>query len=203
MRTMNFILVGYLLLAACNLPSSGDSNTVLTGTVVYVQSDVPGDWRGAVGVKVSAYQNDTEVSFTVITSEDGDFQLKDLQAGVYDIVFTTPEKFHPDKIPDVKISDGMNTLGEIVRMRAFSVPIRDSLSITVWFKRNVSDMEIQRLIAESGCRLIGRHSSLLTGVLLYNLEIPTGQTQLRMIEWFLKRNSVSAATVGVVTPVEG
>jgi len=39
--------------------------------------------------------------------------------------------------------------------------------------------------------------------MLYNFEIPTDQTQLRMIEWFLKKNSVSAATVGAVTPVDG
>jgi|GEM_PF-6266027 len=124
MRTMNFILAGYLLITGCNLQPNGDSNTILTGRVVYVQSDIHGDWRGAIGAKVSAYQNDREISFTVITSEEGVFQLKDLQAGVYDIVFTTPEKFRPGKIPDVKISEGMNTLGEIVRMGVYSVPIK-------------------------------------------------------------------------------
>jgi hypothetical protein len=203
MRTLNFILVGCSLMAGCNSLSSGDSNTLLTGRVVYVQSDIPGDWRGAVGARVTAYQNDMEVSFAIITSDDGDFQLKDVQPGIYDIVFTTPEKFHPTKINDVKITEGKNTLSEIIRMNTFSVPISDSLSISIWFKRDVSEAEIQKLIAESGCKLSARHSSLLTGVAVYNLKIPNGRIQLEVIEWFLKKNKVLAAMVGTVTPVDG
>lgn len=197
-----FPLVICLFVSSCKSPSKINSIGVLTGRAVYVLSDTPGDWRAAVGAKISAYQNDMEVSFAVITSGDGDFQINDLLPGVYDIVFTTPAKFLPGKIADMKIADGLNTLKDVVPMGTFSIPVDDSLSISVWFKRNVSDEEIQIMIAESDCKVIWRHSSLLTDTVVYNLVIPVGRSQLEMIEWFLKKNKMLDAAVGSIAPVD-
>jgi hypothetical protein len=208
MRNTGFVvMLIWLVLQSCNLPSdqnnlpsNDNSNTVLSGTAVYIQSDKP--WRGAVGTRVGAYQNDAEVSFAVITSEEGYFQLKDLQTGVYDVVFMTPEKFSPSKIADVAVRRGNNTLESTVRLGIFSVPLVDSDVITVVFKPYVSDEDIQKLIEESGCKLSSRLSSLFTPTVLYILRIPDGQTPRATIEWLLKKSSVGGAAIGAIAPVD-
>lgn len=204
MNKTNFFCLGILLLwPGCNIPSSPNesASAVLIGKVMYVLSAYPHHYQAGIVTKVELYQDDRSIATTPIVTENGTFQLNNVPIGIYDIVYTTSERFLPLKIAHYRIVKGVNNLGDPIFMFRYST--QDSIHVTVRFKEKVSDEEIQKLFLESGCVSIARYSSLLTGVVLYGMKIPKSKTQLEILEWFLKKSMVEFATVGMITPIEG
>ena len=182
--------------------SNSNSSIVLTGIVIYVQSDTLGDFSGGFSTRVSAYQNDKEATFTIVNSSNGDFNLTIPQTGIYDIVFITPEDFVPIKITDFTIQAGSNFIEDTVRLSAFTNPTNDSTNITVLFKIGVSLQEIREIIDQSGCEIIFMISSSPNMGTLCILKIVDGKSQIEKVEEFLRRNKVKSAQIGSVLPID-
>jgi len=158
---------------------------------------------GAKSTRVGAYQNDQEIAYTIITSENGTFQLQDLKTGLYDLVFTTDQMYqqtydyHPTKIPDITIYPGENSLPYTVQMRAIDSEELDSL-IVVQFKRQVTIEESQDIIYQSGCSI----SYPIPSLGFYALRMPPMESEHKMVEWFLKRTKVLWASVYLIMPLD-
>lgn len=196
---INYIVIILVLLwVGCDQATKENMSSTLSGKALYVLSDISGDMRAAKGLRVELLKDDKVLYSTLVSTDDGSFQLNDVQLGVYDIVFTTTERFRPSKIANFVVVVGENSLKENVLMYRYAPA--DSLHITVKFKPNVSEAEVKKLIEESGLELIGQSSSLLNSNLtLYNLKLPSGKSQLIAMEFFLKRTVVLDVIAGVVT----
>jgi hypothetical protein len=161
---------------------------------------------GAKGTRVGAYQNDQEIAYTTITSENGAFQLQGLKTGLYDLVFTTDQMYqqtyhyHPGKIADFTIYSGENSLPDTVTMPVIYPEENASDGwIVVKFKETVTLEESQYIIDQSGCSISFR---FLENGFFYVLEIPQEELEHKIVEWFLKRTKVWWASVHPIMPLD-
>lgn len=166
---------------------------ILTGKVEYVDSTYIR--HGGLNARVGAYQNDTEVSCTIVSSENGAFKLTGLDSAVYDIVYTTTEKFRPYKLLDVDLNPASTDTLTTVEMWFYDFSyMTDQENLYISFKKSVSDEDKQEIISESGCSI--HRMNVIPG--WDELIIPDGSVVLDKVEWFLKRNAVRAAEWGAL-----
>jgi hypothetical protein len=174
----------------------------LSGIAVYI-GPLDSVRFGAKGTRVGAYQNDQEIAYSTITSENGAFQLQGLKTGLYDLVFTTDQMYqqayhyHPGKIADFTIYSGENSLPYTVQMRAIDPEELDSI-IVVQFKRQVTIEESLYIIDQSGCSI----SYPIPSLGFYCLRMPSMESEHKMVEWFSKRTKVLWASVYLIMPLD-
>lgn len=208
-KIMSGILL--FLLLGCNSSINPDKNDDpkniacdLSGIAVYI-GPLNSVRFGAKGIRVGAYQNDQEIAYTTIASDNGAFQLQSLKTGLYDLVFTTNQMYqqtyyyHPEKFPDITIYPGENSLPDTVVLHVVHPEeIASDSSIVVMFKKQVTEEEIRSIINQSGCSIKYQYPEIG----FYVLRIPPMESQLKIVEWFLKKNKVHGATVFAIMPMD-
>jgi len=208
-KLINGILV--FLLLGCNFSINPGKNEEpknstgdLSGTAVYI-GPLNSVRFGAKDIRVGAYQNDQEIAYTTIASENGAFQLQGLKTGLYDLVFTTNQMYqqtyyyHPEKFPDITIYPGENSLPDTVVLHVVHPEeIASDSSIVVMFKKQVTEEEIRSIINQSGCSIGYQYPEIK----FYVLRIPPMESQLKIVEWFLKKNKVLGASVFAIMPLD-
>lgn len=199
-KTKKLCLSGIIIFTifGCKLLTNNDNNkpveTILIGNVVY--EDIDDVQHGAVGARVGAYQNDQEKIHTIVSCNDGQFQLAGIQPGNYDIVFTSDLFYHPIKIADFNIVIGKNVLIDTVQLvQPLSINL-DSI-IVIQFKQSAIEDEIEKLIAKSRCNV----EYNIAQIKFYILKIPSYISEIRMVEWFLKKSIIFDANYSVQIPI--
>ena len=191
-----------LLVAGCKFLTESDSNrkettngSTLIGKAVYI--DTTDSKQGAVGTRVGGYQNDQEIVHTIITSMEGDFILTMLQSGLYDIVFTTDQNYQATKFSDVIISSGHNTLTDTIKMFYPKTIFLDDY-IVVRFKELTTKEEREKIITESNCTV----EYYCQEMNFYVLIIPPNKSEIKTVEWFLKKTKVLWADMRPIMPLD-
>jgi len=199
------------LLFCCNYNSDYENDVVLNdargdifGFAVYTEPEGSGQ-RGAIGTRVGAYQDDQEINNNIIVSENGNFKLQGLKIGLYDLVFTTDQMYqqvyhyHPEKVADIAIQPGENSLPDIVKINiVYPEEIASDGYIVVTFKKYVTSEEARRMISQSNCSI----SYPIPSIGFYSLRIPPMESEFKMVEWFLKKNKVLWADTAPIMPID-
>jgi hypothetical protein len=208
-KIMNTILIFILL--SCNFsinPGKNDESKNSTGDfsgiAIYI-GPLDSVRFGAKSTRVGAYQNDQEIAYTIITSENGTFQLQYLKTGLYDLVFTTDQvyqqtyHYHPTKFADITIYPGENSLPDTAKLHVV-YPEDTALdsSIIVIFKQWVTLEKRLTIISQSTCTITYQFPENR----FYVLRIPPMESELKMVEWFLKKSEVGGASVYPIMPID-